>query len=208
MDPAALSIFALALLVAAATPGPGIAAVVAQALGRGRSGAVAFSLGLALGDIVWLTVAILGLAALAQTFHLAFLVLKWLGVAYLAYLAWQMVNSEPQAGTGAEQVASSSASSRPAGVMLAGLAVTLSNPKTMIFYLALLPTLLNLGQVTLLGYAELVGVTAAVLGLVLTFYVYLALRARRLLTSGMAMSRVNRAAGLAIAGAAGWIASR
>ena len=55
-----LAIFAAALAVAAFAPGPGIAAIVARVLGRGRSGAVAFTTGLAMGDIVWLSATVLG----------------------------------------------------------------------------------------------------------------------------------------------------
>ena len=69
MDLTALIVFASALFVAAASPGPGIAAIVARVLGRGMNGAVAFTAGVALGDVVWLTVAILGLAVVAQTFR-------------------------------------------------------------------------------------------------------------------------------------------
>ena len=63
IDPAALLVFASALVVAAASPGPGIAAIVARVLGRGMRGAVAFTAGVALGDVVWLTIAVFGLAA-------------------------------------------------------------------------------------------------------------------------------------------------
>jgi threonine/homoserine/homoserine lactone efflux protein len=73
MDIAGLLVFATALFIAAASPGPGIAAIVARVLGRGTQGAVAFSAGLAIGDVVWLTFAIVGLAALAQSFHEVFL---------------------------------------------------------------------------------------------------------------------------------------
>ena len=83
IDPAVLLVFTSALLVAAASPGPGIAAIVARVLGRGMRGAVAFTAGVALGDVVWLTIAILGLSALAQTFHGVFLAVKYAGVAYL-----------------------------------------------------------------------------------------------------------------------------
>ena len=66
MDLAGLLLFSSALFIAAASPGPGIAAIVARVLGRGPKEAVAFSIGVALGDVVWLSFAILGLAALAQ----------------------------------------------------------------------------------------------------------------------------------------------
>src|ERR671935_31441 len=90
MDLAALVLFACTLLVAAASPGPGIAALVARVIGRGAEGASAFAAGLILGDLVWLAVAILGLAVVAQTFHEVFLVIKYVGAAYLVYLAYRM----------------------------------------------------------------------------------------------------------------------
>src|SRR5258708_5794250 len=87
MELSALAVFVAALFIAAASPGPGMAAVVARMLGRGARRAIAFTAGVALGDLVWLTLAILGLAVLAQTFHLVFLTIKYAGVAYLLYLA-------------------------------------------------------------------------------------------------------------------------
>src|SRR5258705_6611836 len=90
MDLAALLLFAGTLFVAAASPGPGIAALVARVIGRGSDGAPAFAAGLILGDLIWLAVAILGLAVVAQTFHEIFLVIKYVGAAYLIYLAYRM----------------------------------------------------------------------------------------------------------------------
>lgn len=66
MDLASLLVFTGALSVAAASPGPGIAAIVARVLGGGMKGAIAFTAGVALGDVVWLTFAVLGLAVVAQ----------------------------------------------------------------------------------------------------------------------------------------------
>jgi len=90
MDVAALVVFAGTLAVAAASPGPGVTALVARVIGRGLAGAGAFAAGLIVGDLVWLAVAILGLAVVAQTFHEAFAVIKYAGAAYLVYLAWRM----------------------------------------------------------------------------------------------------------------------
>jgi len=61
MDLTSLLVFTGALFVAAASPGPGIAAIVARVLGGGMNGAIAFTAGVALGDVVWLTFAVLGL---------------------------------------------------------------------------------------------------------------------------------------------------
>jgi threonine/homoserine/homoserine lactone efflux protein len=204
MDLTALTIFAAALFVAAASPGPGLAAIVARVLGRGTTGAFAFTAGVAIGDVVWLTLAIAGLAVLAQTFHVIFLAVKWAGIAYLCWLAWKMWT----APVTAREIEADTRAERPGTLFLAGLAVTMGNPKVMIFYLALLPTLLNLANVTVLGYTELVLVTLAVLAVVFGAYVLMAARARRLFTSEAAMRRINRGSALAMAGAAGWMALR
>ena len=93
-------------------------------------------------------------------------------------------------------------------LFLAGLALTLGNPKVMVFYLALLPTILDLSRVTLWGFAELVCVTLSVLGLVFAAYALAAAQARRLFTSPRALRALNRATGAAMAGAAVAIAAR
>ena len=204
MDFAGLLLFATALFIAAASPGPGIAAIVARVLGRGTHGAVAFTAGVAVGDVVWLTVAILGLAALAQTFHGVFVVIKYAGAAYLLYLAYKLWT----APAAARDLTASASRENPAQLFFAGLAVTLGNPKVMVFYLALLPSLLDVARVTPLGYAELVAVTLGVLGLVFTGYVVLAARARRLFTSARAIRLVNRSTGAVMAGAAVAVATR
>ncbi|MCZ7659698.1 MAG: LysE family translocator [Xanthobacteraceae bacterium] len=204
MDPAALAVFAVALFVAAASPGPGIAAIVARVLGRGTSGALAFTAGVAIGDVVWLTFAVLGLAVVAQTFHGVFLAIKYLGAAYLLYLAWKLWTTPAVAA----DLAVAPSRERPAALFLGGLAVTMGNPKVMVFYLALLPHLLDLGRITLLGYAELVALTLAILAIVFGGYVALAARARRLLRSPRAMRLVNRGTGTLMAGAAVAVAAR
>jgi threonine/homoserine/homoserine lactone efflux protein len=204
MDPAALLIFAATLFVAAASPGPGIAAIVARVLGRGLNGAVAFTAGLAVGDVVWLTVAVLGLAVVANTFHVVFLVIKYVGVAYLLYLAYRLWTQAVEA----REVVAETSTDRPVRLFLAGLAVTMGNPKVMVFYLALLPSLIDLQAVTLLGWLELSLVTLSVLAVVFGSYVLLAARTRTLFTSPRAMRMVNRGTGAVMASAAVAIAAK
>ncbi len=204
MDLAGLLVFATALFIAAASPGPGIAALVARVLGRGPQGAVAFSIGVAVGDVVWLTFAILGLAAIAQAFHGVFLAIKYAGAAYLLYIAYKLWTAPAETlDTTAETAAES-----PIRLLMGGLALTLGNPKPIVFYLALLPTILDLTQVTLLGYAELVAATFAVLAVVFAIYIGLAARARRLFTSPKALRILNKSTGAIMAGAAAAIAAR
>jgi threonine/homoserine/homoserine lactone efflux protein len=204
MDLAALVLFAGTLLVAAASPGPGIAALVAQVVGKGPEGAAAFAAGLILGDLVWLAIAILGLAVVAQTFHEVFLVIKYVGAGYLVYLAYRMWT----APVAARDIAGAPRRDGPLRLFCAGFAVTLGNPKVVAFYLALLPSLIDLARVGLLGYVELAGISVVILTAVFGAYAVAAARARALFRSTRAMRLLNRTGGTVMAGAAVVVATR
>src|SRR5262245_2843109 len=82
--------FCAVYTLAVATPGPGIAAIVARSLAHGFKGAPAFVAGFIVGDLTWFTVAATGLAAVAKTAAVVFVAIKWAGVAYLLFLAWKL----------------------------------------------------------------------------------------------------------------------
>ncbi len=197
MDSASLIAFTLALVVAVASPGPGIAAVVARALGVGFRDSLPMILGMVLGDLVYLTAAVLGLSAIAQSFGEVFLVIRYAGAAYLLYLAYKLWTAKASA----ETIAASRADT-PARTFLAGLSLTLGNPKVIVFYLALLPTLVDLTRLTPLGFAEIAVTVVIVLSSVATAYAYAAARARRLFHNPSARRILDRTAGTVMAGAA------
>jgi threonine/homoserine/homoserine lactone efflux protein len=193
-----------ALAIAAAIPGPGVTALVARALGSGFRASLVMSLGLMLGDLIYLTAVVLGLAFVAQTFGMVFLIVKWLGVLYLAWLAWGFWTT----GITPETVEAKKGSGGYFASFLAGLAVTLGNPKTMIFYLALTPTLIDLRTITFPDYMILAGLTALVLLVVLVPYLIMAAKARSLLQAPRALKLLNRTAAAFMGSAALAIASR
>jgi threonine/homoserine/homoserine lactone efflux protein len=203
MDLSSLLIFAGALLVAAGSPGPSIAALVARVIAKGKRDVLPFLLAMWIGEAIWLTLAVFGLAFIAQTFHVAFLIVKWLGVAYLVYLAWKMWIAPVHA-----EGASIPKADAPLKLFFAGLAVTLGNPKIMMFYLALLPTIIDLASVSTIGWLELVGTMAVVLILIDVSWATAAAQARRLLKSARAMRFANRFSATTMAGAAAAIAAR
>jgi threonine/homoserine/homoserine lactone efflux protein len=196
--------YSAALAIAAAIPGPGITALVARALGSGFRSSLFMSLGLIVGDLTYLTAVVLGLALVAQTFGTVFLVVKWLGVAYLAFLAWSFWKS----GITPETVEARKGKGGLVSSFIAGLTVTLGNPKTMIFYIALTPTLVDLKTITFADYGILVGLTIIVLLVVLVPYLALAAKARWFLKTPRALKALNRTAATFMAGAALAIASR
>lgn len=196
--------YAIALGIAAAIPGPGITAVVARALGSGFRPALAMSLGLVVGDLVWLTAVVLGLALLAQTFGLAFMVVKWIGVAYLVWLAWKFWSD----GIDPEKIEARRGAKDFLSNVIAGLTLTLGNPKTMVFYVAITPTIVNLKTLTLLDYSALAAITIVVLLLVLVPYLALAAKARGFLQSPRGLRVLSRGAAVFMFGAAAAIAAR
>ena len=189
---ASLLAYSAALGLAAAIPGPGVAALVGQSMGGGLRAALFMLAGIALGDVIYLTVAVAGLSAIAQTFSGVFLAVKLLGGLYLIYLAVRLWTSRAgMANVGAERKRTE------LGAFLSGFSVTMGNPKTIIFYLALLPTVLDLHSVGIGKWALLALVTVAVLFVTLTPYAVLASRARSMMKRPAAVVRLNRfAAGI------------
>jgi threonine/homoserine/homoserine lactone efflux protein len=198
-----LWVFGLVYALAVAVPGPGVAAVVARSLARGSVGAPAFIAGFLVGDLVWFTLAATGLAALAKTAYFLFVAVKYAGAAYLLYIAYRMWTSRADA----VQDDDVDVSQKPFRLFLSGVALTLGNPKTMVFFLALLPSVVKLETLTITGFLEIAAVIAVVLPLVLGSYVVAAVRARKLLRSARAVRLVNRGSAAAIAGAAVAVAS-
>ena len=202
MDLVSLSVFALALAVAAGSPGPSVAALVARVLSDGWRAVLPFVTAMWVGELVWLSATLAGLSALAETFHAGFVALKWAGIAYLAWLAWKIWRAPVGAGAAALP------RKRGWGMFWAGIALTLGNPKIMVFYLALLPSLIDLEAVTLPVWAAVACVTTAVLALVDTAWIVAAERARTLLRTPRAMRVANRMSAGMMGGAAAWVASR
>jgi threonine/homoserine/homoserine lactone efflux protein len=199
-----LAVFAVVYLLAVASPGPAVAALVARVLARGTRGAPAFIAGCLVGDLVWLTLAATGLAMLAKTAYTVFVVVKFAGAAYLLYLAyrlWTAPATPVEAGETQRR-------ERPIQLFLGSVALILGNPKTMVFFLAVLPTVVELNKLTVGGFFEIALVICCVLPLVLGSYVFFAGRARKHLSQPESVRWVQRGTGAVMAGAAIAVATR
>lgn len=203
MTLAALLAYSGALFIAAIIPGPGVTALVARALGSGFRETFFMGLGLILGDMVYLTAVVLGLALIAQTFTTVFLIVKFAGVLYLGYIAWKLWT----AGLLPQDIKAKT-SANASMSFLSGLLVTLGNPKTMLFYVALVPTLIDIAVIGPREYGLLLMATFLVLLTVLLPYILLAARARTLLKQPKALQTLNRVAAGVLAGTAAYIATR
>ncbi|CAN5807251.1 LysE family translocator [soil metagenome] len=126
--------FLITTLIIVATPGTGVIYTLAAGLSRGARASAVAAVGCTLGIIPHLLAAITGLAALLHTSALAFQTLKYLGVAYLLYMAWTTLREK-----GALAVREEAAPRSSLNVILSGILINILNPKLTIFFFAFLP---------------------------------------------------------------------
>ena len=203
MEIAVLGLFAAALFINAGSPGPSIAALVARVVSRGLGSVLPFLLAMWIGEALWLVAAVMGLGFIAEQFYYVFAVIKYCGVAYLIYLAYKMWTAPAEIDE--DRLPASDSAIR---LFLTGMALTLGNPKLMVFYLALLPSIIDIPSVTAVGLLELVAVALAVMATVDLAWAVGASWARRWLTSRRAVRIANRSAAAAMGSAAALIATR
>jgi threonine/homoserine/homoserine lactone efflux protein len=129
-----LLIFFLASTLLALTPGPDNLFVLAQAAQRGKLAGIAVTGGLCTGLLVHTAAVALGVAAIFQASSLAFSLLKYIGAAYLLYLAWQSFRAGTDSGIGAQ-----SGNPRLRRLYGRGIVMNVTNPKVSLFFLAFLP---------------------------------------------------------------------
>jgi threonine/homoserine/homoserine lactone efflux protein len=126
--------FLVTSLIVVVSPGTGVLYTLAAGLSRGRRARIVAAFGCTLGIVPHIAAAIVGLAALLHTSAVAFQTLKYVGVAYLLYLAWRTLRDEGNLGVEADDATRSSTS-----VIVSAIAVNVLNPKLSIFFVAFLP---------------------------------------------------------------------
>ena len=201
---ASLIAFCAVYIAAVASPGPGVAAIVARVLAFGYVRLWAFVAGFVVGDLLWFCFAAAGLAFLAEHFALAFRFLKYAGAAYLLLIAYKIWTA-PVAARTLDAPRQDESALR---LFLASLSLTLGNPKVIAFFLALLPSVIDLATLTLARFALLAALCAIILPSVLLAYALAAGQARALFTSVKAQRALNRSAGAMMASVAIVVAAR
>lgn len=188
------------------TPGPDNVFVLLQSAQRGWRAGMCVVLGLCMGLVVHTAAVALGLAAVFAASSMAFTVLKVLGAAYLAYLAWQALRA-PAATPGSAAQATEGGGARAGGLARMvgrGMVMNLTNPKVLIFFLAFLPQFADPARGSVAVQLMVLGVvfmlaTLIVFGAIACFSgVFGAV----LLRSARAQAVLNRVAGLVFLGLA------
>ena len=193
-----MALFA-AMVVLAAVPSTSVFAVSARAASAGfRHGALT-ALGIVVGDLVFIFVAVFGLALLAEALGPAFFVVKLAGGAYLIGLGivvWRSRKGKP-GEVGAPGLARWSS-------FMTGLLITLGDQKAILFYLGFLPAFIDLSMVTAVDVGMIGGITVVAVGGVKAGYAYLAGRAGQMF-AGTLGEKMNMLASGVMIGAGVWV---
>ena len=159
VDPFSLAAFIPAALALNLTPGADMMFCFAQGLRGGKCAAVAASAGISAGSMANVTLAGIGLGALVASMPGLFHAIRWLGVAYLLYLAWRTLRTPVVSGK--------TPSVRPSRAFRDGFLVNVSNPKVILFILAFIPQFVDPARGAVLAQFLIFGAVIAFGGLVI-----------------------------------------
>lgn len=133
--------FILTSLIVVASPGTGAIYTIAAGLSRGTRASIVAAFGCTLGIVPHMLAAITGLAALLHASALAFQVMKYLGVAYLLYMAWMTLKEH-----GTLKIEKDIAARSDVQVIVHAILVNILNPKLSIFFFAFLPQFVSVDR--------------------------------------------------------------
>lgn len=191
VSPFELALYAGALFVLFLTPGPVWVALIARAVSGGFQSAWPLAIGVVVGDVIWPFLAILGVTWVVSTFAGFMALLKWAATLMFLWMGYQIIRHANH------KISTNSRLTRPgkwAG-FAAGVAVIMSNPKAILFYMGVLPGFFDLTQLTLMDMAA-IALLSAIVPLVGNLGMALAIdRAKQLISSDNALRRLNIVAG-------------
>jgi threonine/homoserine/homoserine lactone efflux protein len=157
VDALTLAAFVPAALALNLTPGADMLFCLGQGLRSGPRAAIAASAGISAGSFVHVTLAALGLGAVIAALPWAFDAIRWIGVAYLLYLAWQALGRSVATESEAVPLSVSRA-------FASGFLVNLANPKVILFVLAFIPQFVDPSAGSVLGQFLIFGLVLAIGG--------------------------------------------
>lgn len=187
-----LALYAGGIFILFLTPGPVWMALVARTLSGGFGSAWPLALGVVIGDILWPIIAILGLSWVAMQYDGLLDLLKYVATLIFFVLGFSLISNPDRAVNNDNRL------TRPGQLagFIAGVAIILSNPKAILFYIGVLPGFFDLSRVTLLDIVAICAISA-----VLPFLGNLTLsimvdRVRHLLSSPATLRKVNTISGI------------
>jgi threonine/homoserine/homoserine lactone efflux protein len=180
----------MAMFILAIIPGPAVFAVVSRSFSQGISQGIWLTLGVLMGDFVYIIMALLGLATLAQAMGPAFIALQYASALYLIWLGIGLIKAK----TESVHLCAESASSKIKN-LTTGALITLSNPKAMLFYVSFFPAFVPINHVTGQDVLLILAIASIAFCGVNFAYALLAVRAKKLFVSPKSSQVINKGAG-------------
>ena len=200
--------FSIAIFIFAITPGPGTFALLARALVSGAWSCLPMTAGMAISDIIYLILATFGLSTIATNYSGLFTAIRFIGAAYLLYLGWRMWTADVKTGFNITTENNNSKKRYWLSGFFQGFLISASNPKVILFYIAFLPTFIDL---TVLEKDDIALLSALPFFSLITGLMLVSIAAssvRRYLKSESALKKLNRTAGSIMIGAGLFLVSR
>ena len=199
--------FSIAIFIFAITPGPGTFALLARALVSGAWSCLPMTVGMAISDIIYLILATFGLATIATNYSGLFTAIRFIGAAYLLYLGWKMWTAKVDSKLNIDKTNGSKKKNWLSG-FIQGFLISASNPKVILFYIAFLPTFIDL---TILKSNDIMLISALTFFALIAGLMLVSIAAssvRRHLKSESSLKKLNRTAGTIMIGAGLFLLSR
>ena len=201
-----LLLFSSLALVTVATPGPTTLLALNHGARHGVGAALPGVAGAVLSDFVLIAAVAAGLGGLLSTSATAFELLRWTGVAYLAWLGWRLLRAPATPPPAADAPVTPACGERPGAVFRRSFTVAVTNPKGTLFFSALLPSFIHPAEPLLPQYALLAAVFAGIDGAVLLAYALAGAAGARRFGGPRALRHLDRASGLTVLALAGGMA--
>lgn len=193
-----LGMFAMAMVVLVASPGPFVAALAARSAALGPRSGAAMALGASLTEAIWIAAALLGLGAIAATHGWALVTLKYVGAAWLIWIGLRLLTARHSLTMPSHLPTTREPIWR---AFTSGALLNLGNPKAALFYMAVFPGFFDMTALTTLDGLTILAVAIPIgLGSDLS-YVWAAARARQLLANGRSARRIDQVSGGVLTGA-------
>lgn len=186
-----LIVFACALFILAIVPGPGVMACVSKSIASGFKQAVFVIMGIIVGDLFFLLMAIFGLAAIAEILGGFFVFARYCGGLYLIYLGFKFFTGKVNGQSIKSQRTVYHKSS-----FWRGFIITLGNPKAIVFYLSFLPTFIDLKDLKESDILVAMITVMSVISTVLITYSFAAHQVRRIFQTKRATRKMNKCSGV------------
>lgn len=182
-------LFLIVATLAILSPGPGVVLTVTNAIRYGLPEALKSILGVAVGTFIVAGISVTSLGIILATSSLAFSILKYIGAAYLIYLGIKLWRAPT-----APMVIPANAPKKKEAQFIAGLALQLTNPKAVFFFLAIFPQFIHSAS-DVMAQCLLVASYSALILIIHLIYAYLATSVRGWLTSNKGGRLLNRIGG-------------